>query len=100
MRDKDGASGLWSLARTTTETSAEIARRAIRAAGSFPVASQGRDKKICDHILRTRYLFNFLKDVISKELAQADNSLRGRFLRKQMLQTAVVGENFELDAQK
>jgi hypothetical protein len=30
VRDKDGASGLWSLARTPTETSAETARRAIR----------------------------------------------------------------------
>jgi hypothetical protein len=29
VRDKDGASGLWSLARTTTETSAETARQAI-----------------------------------------------------------------------
>ena len=31
VRDKDGASGLWSLARTPTETSAETARRAMRA---------------------------------------------------------------------
>ena len=31
MRDKDRATGLWSLARTPTETSAETARRAIRA---------------------------------------------------------------------
>jgi len=31
VQDKDGASGLWSLARTNTETSGETARRAIRA---------------------------------------------------------------------
>jgi len=30
VRDKDGASGLWSLARTPTETSAETARQAIQ----------------------------------------------------------------------
>jgi len=31
VRDKDRTSGLWSLARTPTETSAETARQAIRA---------------------------------------------------------------------
>jgi len=31
VRDKNGASGLWSLARTPIETSAETARRAMRA---------------------------------------------------------------------
>jgi len=37
VRDKDGVIGFWSLARTPTETSAETARRAIRAVNCVSV---------------------------------------------------------------
>jgi len=46
-------------------------------------------QKIRDHIMWTRDVFHFLKIVISEELAQAEDTLRGGFLRKQILQTVM-----------
>jgi len=43
-----------------------------------------------DHILRTRDVFHFLKIIISEKLTQAEDTLRGGFLRKQILQTVMI----------
>ena len=47
-------------------------------------------QKIRDHILRTRDVFHFLKIIISEKLTQAEDTLRGGFLRKQILQTVMI----------
>jgi len=71
-----------------------------RDAGSFAVSSQGRDKKIRDHILRTWNVFHFLEIIIGEKLTQTEDTLQGKFLRKQKLQTVMVRENFKLYTQK